>query len=662
MTPKRKTLNFLPFVFWRARSRCGLFKPITCISTKCLQPETARSACNLQLITLLICFFSIQFSFAQVEGISRVQMDTTMEFSGFEMLDSVVEDKRIVFTGENHTFNVSNNVLKFNLILYLYDKGFRYFVLEFGQGIGYLANEFVTTGDENAMEILDAGRSKSIPNYLSDLLYPLKEFNKGKAPEDQVKIVGADLTRYPIFSLRAMASIIQKSNCEEELAIFYEDINVVASARPTNDRLGFTGRIQNLEDFDIKAGFKSYQNRLFELSVRNLISDFYKDTTRFQLALGEKYTDFKFLLDELKTTVDWYKRDNVVIQSHIERERHLETRILEIFKNDSLAKVAGQFGRCHVRLNDFDQDCYAFDMNSVSDRLQKNNELKDKILIIPVFYNYYKTEVKFNKSATTLSLKDLIHDDAMFLYDTSNEWFSFEEKIVVPRYVLINTFTPHIASDQMEFAQKNTSSYRGLAEEGHTTLTVQPRFFNTMLNEDFGVNLFQEQQVFYGCHFTSAFAQGGRYTLGSSFIIPNAINNDSVSWRYTNWNISAGMGYNWLYKSWISIYSDIVTDFGFAKVREDRGVLNSGFTYDFQKNRAVYRNPYITFSGTTGIQFKFKSISLFSEIGYGYDVTNPKWRNKGILPNSTGQKFDRLFYRFGISFYYRDRVSAGFID
>ena len=72
----------------------------------------------------------------------------------------------------------------------------------------------MSKGDEDAMEILDAGNPSDTPNYLSDLLFPLKEFNKGKKPEDQVKIIGADLTRYPMFSLRAMANIIQKSNCE----------------------------------------------------------------------------------------------------------------------------------------------------------------------------------------------------------------------------------------------------------------------------------------------------------------------------------------------------------------------------------------------------------------------------------------------------------------
>lgn len=617
---------------------------------------------NYKLFLLLVSCFLFQFSHAQIEGISRVRMDTTMEYSGLEMLDSIVKDKRIVFTGENHSFNVSNNVLKFNLILYLYDKGFRYFVLEFGQGIGYLANEFVTKGDESVMEILNASNQNDTPNYLIDLLHPLMEFNKGKKLEDQVKIIGADLTRYPIFSLRALANIIQKSHCEEELANFFEDMNVVASARQTNDRLGFTGGIQNLEDFDLKSEFKSYKNRLFELSVRNLISDFYKDTEKFELALGEGYHDFKFLLDELNVTVNWYKRDNVVIQSHVERERHLEKRILQIFENDSLAKVAGQFGRCHVRLDEFDQDCYAFDMKSVSDRLQKNKKINNNVLILPIFYNYYKSEVKFNKTASPHPQKELIHEDALFLYDTSKDWFSFEKGVEVPQFVLINTFTPYIKSEQMEFAQRNTSSYRGLSEETHAAFFVQPRYFNVKINDDFGFNLMKEQQLFYGFQFMGVLSQGGRYGLGTSFILPRSFSNDSVIWRYTNWNISMITGYSWMYKSWISVYSDIIADIGVAKVREDRGILNSGFTYDFQKNRANYRNPYLTLSGTAGIQVKIKSVSVFSEIGYGYDVTNAKWRNKGILPNSTGQKFDQLFYRVGVSLYYKERVSNRFME
>ncbi|MDG0974813.1 MAG: erythromycin esterase family protein [Crocinitomicaceae bacterium] len=611
------------------------------------------------IFSYLFFLFTINVS-AQIDGITRVRMDTTMAFSGLEILDSVVQDKRIVLTGENHQFNVTNNVLKFNLILYLYEKGFRYFVLEFGQGIGYLANQYVTEGDEEAIDILDAGTPDYVPNYLSDLLFPLREFNKDKAPEDQVKIVGADLTRYPIYSLRAMARIIQQSNCEKDLALFYEDINVVASARPTNDRLGFTGRIQNLEDFDIKAGFKSYQNRLFELSVRNLISDFYKDTIRFERALGHDYADFKFLLDELKTTVEWYKRDNVVIQSHVDRERHLEKRILGIFENDSMAKVAGQFGRCHVRLSDFDQDCYAFDMISVTERLQKHELLEDKLFILPIFYTFLKSEVHFEKSATTYSQKELIHNDAVFLYDTEKEWFTFDGEVEVPRYVLINTFTPYAETDHMLPAQESSTAYRGVAEEGHTTFLVQPRYFDVSVNDDFGVELLQTQQLFYGFNFTTVFAQGGRYGLGASFMPPRTVNNDSVAWRYTNWNIPVTLGYTWLYRSWISLYSNVMTDIGFAKVREDRGLLNSGFTYDFEKNRAIYRNPYFTFNGIAGIQFKFKSVSIFSEVGYGFDVTHAKWRNKGILPNSTGQKFDQLFYRFGLSFYYRDRVGSRF--
>jgi hypothetical protein len=606
-------------------------------------------------LLLTICCYVIAFS--QQEGLSRLRMDTSFHYSGFEMLDSIIPNKRVVFTGEDHTFNVSNNVMKFKLITYLYDHGFRYFVLEFGQGIGYLSNQFVTKNDQEAWRILNAGKPKNEPNYLSEILLPLQKFNEGKALEDQVKIIGADLTRYPIFSLRAMAHIIRESNCEEELQRFYEDLNVVASARPNLDRLGFAGRMDNLEDFDLKEGFKSYRNRLFELSVRNLLEDFYKDTTQFQLSLADNYDDFKLLADELQATLNWYKRENFVIQSHVDRERHLEKRILQIFESDSLAKIGGQFGRCHIRDNGFYQDCYSFDLKSVSHRLGKHEFLKGKILNLPIFYDYYKSEFEVDKIESPYKYKELFEMDAMYIYNTSMNWLIFDENMELPEFILINTFSPYISVDGLESAEELASKkkYRGRMEEDHYRFFTRVQSFNRAVNNDFGVTLFAEQQLFYGFGVNTVSEDGVGFILSGSGLAPVNFRSDSLNLRYTNWNIQMGPGYHWVYTSWFSLYSYFLVETGSAKIREDRGVLASDFTYDFQKNRVNYRNPFFAFHVNSGMQIKMKWFSIFAEGGWGYDITNTRWRNRGILNQSTPTRISGLWLSGGISFYYRGK-------
>lgn len=606
------------------------------------------------LLTFLVVYSG---NLAQHSGLNRVLMDTSMVHEGFDMLDSVVGQKRIVFTGEDHTYNVSNNVLKFKLITYLYEQGFRYFVIEFGHGIGYLANQYVTTGDEEVWRILNAGKPANEPNYLSELLQPLKEFNSGKDPEDQVKIIGADLTRYPIFSLRAMALIIQQSKCEEELAKFYEDITVVASARPNIDRLGFAGRLDDLETFDIQEGFKSYRNRLFELSVRNLLQDFYSDTLQFSLSLGDKYEDFKFLADEIQTTLDWYKRDNVIIQSHIDRERHLEKRILQIFEADTLAKVAGQFGRCHIRNNAFMQNCYSFDLASVTARLGKHDFLKEKVLILPIFYQFYEAEFSVNRAQSPYKMKELFEEDAMYLYDTELDWIDFHKDMEIPRFVLLNTFSPYISVDGLQSSSdlSKVKRYRGRMEEDHYALTYRRRNFSNAVNQDFGQLLLPEVHEFYGTQVVTSSEDGMRGIFGISFIRPTHFNSDSLNLRYTNWNIFSGAGYNWVYNSWLSVYSDLLFEFGFAKIREDRGFLDSEFTYDFEKNRVNYRNPYMTILPTSGVQLKMKFFSIFAEVGYSLDYTKAEWRNRGILEQSTPTRFSGLWLSGGFTFYYRGK-------
>ncbi|MCC5924531.1 MAG: hypothetical protein JJT77_12160, partial [Crocinitomicaceae bacterium] len=438
---------------------------------------------------------------------STIPADTSFQVIGFEKLADSIEHYRLVLTGENHRFVNSNQIIKIKMILFLHEHGFRHHLLELGRGIGYLANEYIRTGDEELMTILNEGVEDDL-NPMFELLMVLERFNRQLPEEDKIQIHGVDYTRYPFFSTKSLQYIIERSKQTNELKTFYEDLTVINSARSSSDPMGFlaTGRRVD-EDFDIKAGFKSYRSKLFELTIRNLIQDFYRDSASFRNSLKDDYTDFEDIIQELHATLEWYHGEGLSIQTHIKRERHLEQRILRIVEKDSTAKLFGQFGRCHIRQDYSEGRCYAFDMASVAERLEKNQLFKNSVLAIPIFY-LEDGEVKKNKKLSNQHLPDmdqLLALGQLYLWNTSiNQSLSFPSVGASSSIVIVNTFPGQISMKQI--IDKNegitlssiSRPKRKREAEDHFQLSVMAHPFTSNWNSALGVELMGNPHLFYG--------------------------------------------------------------------------------------------------------------------------------------------------------------------
>ncbi|MEX1191440.1 MAG: hypothetical protein WEA99_05655 [Brumimicrobium sp.] len=589
---------------------------------------------------------------AQIQSIT---LDSSLVSHDFSVLDNAVKDKKMVFFGENHKFTNSNQLTKLKSILYLYNKGFRYMAIELGAGIGYLANEYIKTGDETIFELLNQGRPPEEKNSMHYLLHSLKRFNENKPLDEKIKIVGVDYTRYPVYSLKAIAKIIELKECQEELAQFYEDIEVVSSIDLSTDGIGFASLSEpSSENFDIRYGFKSYRNRLFELSVRNIVNDFKNDSIVFKNALGEYYSSIHKIITELDETVKWYSGDGINIQMHIERERHLEKNITSILKSDSTAKIAGQFGRCHVRTDQYNDDCYSFSMNSMIERMEKDSTLKGKILAIPIFYNQ-NTEIKVNKKVSDKKLNDLIKRHKLYVYNSNDSLFKIKGVKNDSGVVLINSYWSFMSMD--DILEKNNVDNKQQAKrkkrpEEHFYLTSNYMQFQNNINQDLGVNLLPEDYIFYGIGFENIDDKGWQQSFSFNTIRPINKSTDSVDFRYTNWYVRSNIGYNIIYRKHFDLFANYNMTFGFAKVKEDRGFVESEYTYDSKQIVSKYRNPYFNFGLETGVRLKFGSFGMFALGGYHYDVTNPKWRLNTIIPHSRGLRFSTWYLKAGISFIY----------
>lgn len=603
--------------------------------------------------TILFLFISIAFlNFAQTK-LPTIKLDTSLVSKDFGPFGNAFDDKRMVFFGENHTYVHSNQLLKLKTILHLHKKGFRYIAIELGAGIAFLANEYIRTGDQETFDLLNEGFENGERNKMYYLLLALRKFNKDKPLKDQIKIIGVDYTRYPVYSLKAMQKIIEMKQCQNELDTFYEDIKTVGTIDLSARGIGFANlREPTTENFDIRFGFKSYQNRLFELSIRNIVEDFIKDTIKYKDALGEYFNSFKHITDQLGATAKWYKGDGVNIQMHVERERNMVQNIKNVLAEDSLAKITGQFGRCHIRTEEYTDDCYSFNLNSMVERLEKDTTLKNKILTVPIFYTQSDNlEIKENNSG--IKLNDLISRNSIYIYNTNADLLSIKGLNSDSKTVLINSHWAFTSMrdiiEKTEDDKRNEPSKR--KRFGNDIINLEAHYFqySNNINQDIGFDLLPFHNLFYGVRYESITEKGRQNSISFNAIAPVNIDTDSVSFRYTNWFLRSAVGYNFVYRKHFDLFANYHFTFGIAKVKEDRGFENSEYTYDFKKRVSKYRNPYFNLGADLGVRFKFGPVGIFVLGGYHYDVTNPKWRLKTIIPHSKGLRFSSWYASAGLS-------------
>ena len=606
-----------------------------------------------RFLYVLIFFLGSLFAQGQ-ESIPRISLDTVNVSSGYEVMSSYLNGKKIVLLGENHKYVNSNQLLKLKTIQYLYDDGFRYVTMEFGAGIGFLANEYVQTGDQNLLKILNGGFVGDEKNHIHQFLLSVEKMNREKSEEEKIKLRGIDYTRYPVYSLKSLAYILEEKDCQQEFYSFYEDLEVISSINLDDDNIGFASRLEpSRENFDIRFGFKSYKNRLFELSIRNLVDDFYKDSSIFKSRLGKSYEPFAYIIEELNNTLDWYLGTGVDIQMHLERERHLTKGMHDILDNDSLAKITGQFGRCHTRAMGIDGNCYSFSMSSMVKRLARDSILIDQIAVLPIYYKN-EGEIEFNKKNTQAKFDELLPKPGVYVYDLSDSIFTFDKVSSDSNFALINTYWSNSSVEEIVSEDESLLGDRGSKRkqngEQHLVFTSTYSLLPNEISQDFGVDIFPEEQLAVGLEITSVEPGGNYNTIGLNINIPTVIENDSVELRYTNWYIQSTMGYNIIYRQNFDFFFNYHLGLGFAKIVERRGFGQSIYTYSTNELKNVYRNPYFNIAGETGFRLKFGWIGLQVKAGYQYDFTNPKWRNKTILPHSTGVNFRNFYGQAGLLF------------
>ena len=605
----------------------------------------------LSLLSILL--FNSKIVAQNFDFLTEIPMDSTHINEGFEPLKGKLDSVNVVLTGENHKFYAVNQYTKFKFMRFLHQYGFRYLTIEFGSGIGYLANDYVFNGNQKAADIL-VENFKGNQSAFVEVLGMLKRYNDSLPNQnDKIQIRGIDYTRYPFYSTRALASIIEKAECEDDLQEFYEDLNVISTGNAKIDRLGFA-TVGKAPNFDLRYSFKTYENRIFELSIRNLIRDFYRDTVNFAIALDSRFNSFKNIIDDLKETLDWYKGDGISIQSHTMRERKMAKSLIEIFENDTSAKIFGQFGRCHIRNEQYDQNCYAFKISSLAERIEKNKRHNIKALKIPVFY-FENGDFKSNKKLTGIRTSELFKPAKLFIYQSLGEEILFSENLQINSdFILLNTFSSSaeleeiIEQEEVKYPSK-IAYYSGDGGESFLSLESQLGIYENSLNDDFGVNLSSRNHLFSGFGLKSI--DFNKFQIGYRFLmlLPNTVESDSSVFRYSHFRHDFNVGYNIIHNKIFSWYTDLNFILGFAKIREQTYGDENIFTHPVKSEKVNYRNFYYAGAISSGLRFKIGDLSINLEAAYLRDFSNPDWRVNGVPVNGVSRlNFSDFIYSVGL--------------
>ena len=139
-------------------------------------------------LTLSFIFF---FSSAQQEY-QIIDIENDSSFLDLGMLDSLDTNYRLYFSGENHAFQISNLKLELKLLKYFHQKhNVNTLLLEFGEATGWMANQYLITGDKKLEESIKRHYSKGFFEYFKEV----KEYNDSLSEENKIRIVGIDLQR-----------------------------------------------------------------------------------------------------------------------------------------------------------------------------------------------------------------------------------------------------------------------------------------------------------------------------------------------------------------------------------------------------------------------------------------------------------------------------------
>lgn len=343
---------------------------------------------NFKRYLLLICTLLIGVEiFAQnkIKG-SKINVLYNDEFTGFSILDSTLKNKRLVMTGENHTYAAFNSRTELKFLKYLhYQSNFNHFIIELGSTRARYMNRYLQTGDSVANAYLS---TTTDPEYML-FLYRLRNFNQTLSPEQQITVHGIDAERFSDLLLLQLSEIFcDSTNIPVKLLDLQKALKKNRSAL-TLDFVNYAYDNENYYEVERNYQKNGYVNEIYDVAnVKDYLH--FIDSNRTSIQNWLNPASYALLLETEKSMKEFvhYKSIENTFVEYNWREEIIANNLKKLLEENKTWKFYGQFGRCHIAKKEQNGDCGWYGYKSTIFRLiNSDSDLKNQSLSIGIFYN-----------------------------------------------------------------------------------------------------------------------------------------------------------------------------------------------------------------------------------------------------------------------------------
>lgn len=588
----------------------------------------------------------------------------TDNLSSFQVLDSIAENSRFIFTGEDHRVEKFNTVLEMKMMQYLNTKGYQYYLMEAGWVTAWMVNRYIVDGDSAAEQILSTYYSG---NFFA-LFQGLKETNDSLAPDKKTRAVGLDIERDAPLALRSLLLMLPDKQAPDSLEMFVESLKILAAihieqAKEYSENQDNSGDMYDFGGYEFDMDYEDYDEEIeapkyfyFNMmkTIQDLTQRFRLKEPEFKTYLGENYTDFERAIKEMENWLVWigYEK-NELPQSWVYREQYMEGNFRSMFKDKPEAKGFGQFGRCHITRVTKVGDCgFAF-FSSLNKRIiTKMPELENRLSSIAIFYGGLDNHNRVQDNGNVNDLIKLTERGTVNLFMDLQD---YGDEMLRTKFSSVIVVKSNNYSDEMEYDEdgdydSNTESDAGFFFDFNVVQrTLDMGSFNTFTN-------FGSKGVFlnYEIGMTTQMDRMVGNTAFGFFPEVRSMVGDSSNQSLKGWNFRYAIGGDLFRSKHIELSPTLGIGYMQLRFTEERktGSLTPFGTPYFTE----FTNPAFLLDGRLNLGLFFGFVKIQSFVGYTLDVSKSSWRQqKNLIIDGPKTKFSGMYTGVGVCF-------GGFFD
>ena len=593
---------------------------------------------------VLCCLLAPLWSAAQTESFTLLNIDSTDDYSGFEVLEEDLANHTVFFSGENHRYYNSNISLEEKTFRYLHTHaGVNVFLLEFGAATEWLVDKYFETGDTAYLEQM------SYPPFheYQPLFKRLYEYWVAQPEDKRFDVEGIDREGSQELAVEVLVELMPETRAPDSILIHTDALRLLR---------GYTREQRIGADGDGPMYGNSYGGGTGTL--KQFYRNFRANEALYQEYLGDAFVDFEKVAESLHTdlVIEDYEEVNA-LQSVSYREEYMYQEFLKLREEYPEGKFFGQFGRCHVSQGIENNYCGFYTLNTLCKRIAHSEDpyLKDKVLSIAVYYPNSSDQTRSNMSE--VGFDDLLEsapDDEISIGKVDTAKHLFSDIIDDFSYLIVNRLpvAEAIFGDGDEVEEYFEDSYfifNNFDFKGSLATFDLGSLNQQLYGSSDGLNpQIPSVGVSYSYHdHPGLFAQSS-----FTFFLPTTFeDSDTSSSRLSGYMLKQHFGLDVYTKSRVlQIIPAAGPAFGFMHLMTtgDKGTQE----FALGDNTA---NRFFNFSygldATLDIRISVASINIGVQGGYFYDLSHPRWRvNGNRLDNGAETKMTHWYAGFTIGY------------